>query len=475
MHSSYQASLVVIFLGGLVSIPVSAAGISNRYEIVFSNNQSVMTVMACFKGVPPERLVNHTPGAAGFLKKAYVVIDDLPQALVVRNGTILTDQLHGQECLHYQVDFLRVMQMNRDLRFMPDKNNHVRTQAGYWLWTPPDYDTIDVIFYLDEAYNVTAPWQLIERKPEFTRFRLHAHADNRDSLVFFGRFTLHNLNVGDSELRIAILGDTSADQRQKLLDWVEYGARALTLAYGEFPRPQLSVLVFPIGPHTSVVPWGEVKRNGGTSVYLYVDQTRPLAEIKNDWTLIHELSHTLHPFISMEGRWLSEGLATWYENVLQARAKTLTVQQAWTKLHQGFKRGRAETEPDISLRQVSENMRENRKFMRVYWSGTALWLRADWWLRTQYQTSLDQVMLQFQRCCLLADRPWSAQEFMQQLDQMSGNNIFTGLYEDYARSDRFPDVTDIYTSLGLEEMGEQLSINQNATHADLVHSIMRTP
>lgn len=453
-------------------MPAAAAAVDGRYDIVFTHNQRVMTVKACFGDNPPDRLVNRRRGASGFIKKAYVVIDEQPQALLVRNGRILTAGLHGQDCLHYQVDFLRVMNTHQNLRFMAEKSNHVRTEAAAWLWLPESYAALDVIFHLDEGYRVSAPWRLIDSDAESTHYRLHPGHDNGESLVYFGRMRSHVLPVGDTVLRLSIMGDIDDNSAGKLIDWIDYGAQALTRVYGHFPATQLPVLIFPVGPDREIVPWGEIKREGGNCIHLYVDHTRPLAGIIDDWTLVHELSHTLHPYISMEGRWLSEGLATYYQNVLQARAGVLSSREAWTKLHQGFERGIAETRSGRKLKQVSRNMHENRQYMRVYWSGTALWLRADWLLRTRHDASLDALMKQFHDCCLASARTWSPLEYMQMMDRLSGTGIFTDMYHEYANSDEFPDLSAVYRSLGLKSRGYDLELVPNAPQQRLVQAIM---
>ena len=51
----------------------------------------------------------------------------------------------------------------------------------------------------------------------------------------------------------------------------------------------------------------------------------------------------LMPYISSRDRWLSEGLASYYQNVLRARDGRLTDTQAWQLLYEGFQRGKKNT------------------------------------------------------------------------------------------------------------------------------------
>ncbi len=72
--------------------------------------------------------------------------------------------------------------------------------------------------------------------------------------------------------------------------------------------------------------------------------------------LVHELSHLLHPVIDGYDRWLSEGIASYYQNVLRARAGLRSAQWSWDALHAGFERGIRSTQRGRSLAEVSESM-----------------------------------------------------------------------------------------------------------------------
>ena len=64
--------------------------------------------------------------------------------------------------------------------------------------------------------------------------------------------------------------------------------------------------------------------------------------LQRAWTGYHELAHLLIPYQGWGGAWFSEGLASYYQNILQARVGILTEQQMWQKLYEGFQRGRGD-------------------------------------------------------------------------------------------------------------------------------------
>jgi predicted metalloprotease with PDZ domain len=191
-------------------------------------------------------------------------------------------------------------------------------------------------------------------------------------------------------------------------------------------------------------------RDGGEAVELFVDQSRPLEALLGDWTATHEFSHLMLPYIEQQHRWVSEGFAQYYQNVLLARSGAYDTQKAWQELYDGFERGR-KSRPELSPNAATiAGMRSAR--MKIYWSGAALALMADVTLRERSggKESLDDVMSRLQSCCLPSRRVWSAPEFFATLDTLAGEPVFMPLYRRYADTAGFPDVRPLFTRLGLK-------------------------
>jgi len=226
------------------------------------------------------------------------------------------------------------------------------------------------------------------------------------------------------------------------------------------------------------VPWGEVQRGGGDAVHLYINQSLSEQAFIDDWVMVHELSHLLHPVIVSPDRWLYEGIASYYQNVLRARAGLMSAQSAWSKLHAGFERGIRGTPRGRSLAEVSETMIRDRSFMRVYWSGAALALLADVELRRHSAgaQSLDTALAALSDCCLPSNRSWTARELMQKLDRLTDTTVFMDLYRAHVDSDDFPDLGAVYTELGLQPMSAtRLRLDALASGASICAAIMAAP
>ena len=86
------------------------------------------------------------------------------------------------------------------------------------------------------------------------------------------------------------------------------------------PREQLRVVIQRADDAREPVPWAHVIRSHPQGVKFYVNPDFSLGRFMRDWTAAHELSHLYLPYPGQPDIWLSEGLATYYQNIIQARS-----------------------------------------------------------------------------------------------------------------------------------------------------------
>lgn len=237
--------------------------------------------------------------------------------------------------------------------------------------------------------------------------------------------------------------DTTA---RKIVDWIDHVADQVSMPYGRFPIAASRILIIPTKTNPrgndSPVPFGRVTRRGGETVELYVDIQRPIEDLYADWTATHEFSHLLLPRISWRQKWISEGFASYYQNVLMVRDGRYTQEQGIRKLTEGFDRGRA-SRPALSLNQAAEEGVRGARY-KIYWSGAAIALLADIELREQSRggESLDTVLGRFQQCCLPSRKRWTGIELFSKLDSLVDFPVFMPLYRQHADVPGFPDIDD---------------------------------
>ena len=250
------------------------------------------------------------------------------------------------------------------------------------------------------------------------------------------------VHAGDTELRIMV--DAPDGARADMLHrWLAEVAKAELTVSGRFPLASAQVRVEEIrSDDPSPVPWGQTSRRRNVAVLLYVRDDATLEELRSDWTAVHELAHLFHPYLGMRGRWLAEGLASYYQNVLRARIGLLSEEQAWQRLDAGFGRGRGAV-TGIRLDELGR-----RGTMRVYWAGAAYWLEADLALRAR-GSSLDAALGKYARCCLQGTASVAPETFVADLDRVADADVFGSLYQRYAASREFPSLEAAYRRLGI--------------------------
>lgn len=434
----------------LLVAAVAAGGVAAEpvYEVSLSPDQRTLSVALCRTTDVPHRLFLDSTRqieALGEIRYAGRVLD--------RSRGRVTLPAGDPGCLEYTVavDRLRaerrasVLRLGRDLIVTPD----------VWLLAPRSRSTYEVRFSLPPGVQVSAPWQPLDAA--LTRYRVAPSPNGWEPVVAFGRFRQFPITLPGGRLDVAVLDGSPTADVADVRRWVEAAARQVTLAYGRFPVPRVQVVVVPVsGLETwggragdEAMPFARVLRRGGSAVQFFLNQLAPLEAVLGDWTATHEFSHLMLPYVRREDAWLSEGFASYYQNVLRARDGVLTEASAWRELCAGFERGRDDYRDTLaeSIRFRGPNM-----IMRMYWSGAAMALLADVELRTRSGgvQSLDSVLAAFEACCLPSSRTWTAVELFERLDALSGDTVFAEIYRRWVNAVEFPELAPVLADLGVE-------------------------
>ncbi|MGH8060840.1 MAG: hypothetical protein ACREO7_02380 [Pseudoxanthomonas sp.] len=283
------------------------------------------------------------------------------------------------------------------------------------------------------------------------------------------------LHAGDTELRVEVVGVDDPARVEMLQRWISESAEATKTLSGRFPLRSAYLRVQQIDSRdSSPVPWGQTQRRDEVGALLYVRRDADYEALRGDWTAVHELSHLYHPYLGDSGRWLAEGLASYYQNVFRARAGMIDADEAWKSLDAGFRRGQAVT----SGTRLDAMGRGRDGTMRVYWAGAAYWLEADLALRRERDSSLDAVLDEYTRCCLRGGASVAPSDFAAVLDRIAGGNSFITLYRRYAASRAFPSLdNNAYRRLGITRDGDGLEFAGSRESRQLRDAIMapRTP
>lgn len=292
-------------------------------------------------------------------------------------------------------------------------------------------------------------------------------------LVVFGLLLIFSSGVkalvdAPSPLVIELDDSFNMEQRQLLQDWLHDVASAVKTVYGEWPQAKTLVHVeshrsFGWGKR-SPVPWGQVIRGARSddmdTVRLLVDLSQGEDRLRADWTAYHEFAHLLIPY-RRGSLWFSEGLASYYQNIIQARSGKLSETQMWQKVYDGFQRAKAQNRRSaLSLDNASKR---RGQFMRMHWHGVLYWLELDVRLRRDASAkarSLDEALLNLKRCC--ADQSLTPRQLAQRLDEVNGTEVFSSLFEQYRRERYIGDYQALLASVGVRIVNRRVVLSDNA-------------
>jgi hypothetical protein len=435
----------------LLGTDVASADRLHRYTVTIDPALTTLDVRACFDGMPPEALYAESLDAALALDEVRIEGTGKP---IQPAGSIRLKNVAENGCILYRANVSHpIKKHDRTGGKIRRVGGDLLSSAGIWLWRPESLaqdEDIEIAFVLPEGISVSAPWKVVSRSPERAVFRMGRTPQDWPVSVAFGRFKEQELRVAESRFDVVVLDGSPAPRIDELHRWIVDAAQTVTRVFGRFPQPRLQVVIAPGARGNEPTPAAYVTRGGGPAVHFFINQHRPIQEFLGDWTAVHELSHLLLPYVNSEDAWLSEGVATYYQNVLLVRAGRVLAADAWQRMVAGFERGRRNTR-GMTLAQATENMFRGGTSFRVYWEGAALILMADVRLRelSEGKQSMDTALATLNECCAGSERAWSAQQVFAQLDALTGTDVFGALLEQHRASNDFPDLAPAYRALGI--------------------------
>lgn len=261
-------------------------------------------------------------------------------------------------------------------------------------------------------------------------------------------------------LEISVSNAFSARSKERVIAWTEQLAESLTLVYGHWPREQWEIRVEAAsGSADEPIPWAQVNRGAIDKVTFYVAGNPDTRALLEEWTGYHEIAHLLLPYRGWGDGWFSEGLATYYQHLLQARFGLIDEQTLWQQLYEGFIRGREDVRFDgMALTEVNRQMRSRGGYMRVYWSGAWFFLAADLRLRAASDGthSLDDALLALNKCC--AREALSVPAIIEKLDASIAEPVFEPLYHVTRASTRVPEFELLFRQLGITVINGEVAL-----------------
>lgn len=434
-----------------------------RYELAVNPALTMASVRVCFDGAPPRRLEGIASGGEFVLDARGAT----GEPLRVDSGVVDLSSVAPGTCVSYRVDLTAAAAT----RFAMRRESDLVHPHTAWLLRPRPMPEAEIRLSFDfpEGMRASTPWPRAEQEGVVI---LPPSTFRRAATIAFGRFEVMEVQVPGARLAVAIVAGRLDVGAAAIARWLQGAGSAVAQICGAFPRERAQIVVVPVGPGSDGIAFGLVRRGGGASVLLLVHENATEAQLEASWVGVHELTHLAMPLLQRRDVWVSEGFASYYQEVLRARAGLQTPLEAWRRLDGGFDRGRAGSSGRYTLREASADMRNTGEYHRIYWSGAAFMLEADMRLRAA-GSSLDEAVALNAEIFEERTGSWRGEAVMERLDRAPRQPVMRRLYDSYAGLRRFPDVEGLYAELGLVR-GEDglLELNPHAPGAELRDAIM---
>ena len=439
---------------------------SVRYELAVDASLSTMDVRVCFEGGTPRFLIPvHEHGSEQLLFASAELEDGTTRTIRERPTLPLPARTR---CVRYRAS---LEPGGRSTYATARFGDALFAPTSVWMWGPEPRDehaTQRARFTLPEGVDMSALWPAAEDEPGWL-------APDDRALRFiaypaFGRLTRVRAAGPGGCVEATLLGEPGRELRideHALRRWMRAAADASARLTGTMPASRIGVVVAPtIDVPGMPVVFGLAGRGPWPTLAVLAGEGASEQALTRDWTLVHELAHLASPFVDHDEAWLPEGLATYYQEVLRARAGLCTPEHAWTTLDDGFRRGAASS-AGLTLVQASHQMRVTGEYIRVYWAGAALALLAD----VAYRRQGDSLDAAHERAWDARDRMLRADELVARLDGRDGG-AFAALAERWGGSTEFPELDEAYAYLGLRREGARIVLVEGAPGAAVRDAIM---
>jgi hypothetical protein len=364
--------------------------------------------------------------------------------------------------LRYRYQLGRAAEQIDRFNFAAYRGGALVAPPSTWLLHPQDYSGEDLYRFTmrvapgdDFASGVWSVAEGVFEAPAAVLFQAPYAA--------FGHFHQERLSIGAGVIRLFVSRaedlEVSADA---LRSAVARAGEAVSAYFTRFPVPELALLVLP-GAGDEI--FGMQLGNGGASVLLFIGRRVTEGELAQDWVMAHELFHLGFPTLARRHLWLAEGLATYQEAVVRARAGRIDEAELWRILLTGTRKGLA-SEGDVGLN-------GSTSWGRVYWGGALFCLLADVALRagSNNRVSLDDAARGILDAGGDTSMRWSIQQTLAAAERALASTTLSELYREHGEVTTPIDLEALWQRLGVREAEGHVLFDESAEWAHVRRAI----
>jgi hypothetical protein len=259
--------------------------------------------------------------------------------------------------------------------------------------------------------------------------------------------------AGDPELTLAVPPDAAQIAPNRLAAWVSAVAESNRRFWARSPTQGGLIVLIP-SPRGGV-PFGRVLSLGGAIVTVLVGQQATAQDLYDDWVLVHEFLHLGSPLMRDTGAWLNEGIATFYEPILRARAGWKSEDEVWREWASQMPRGMPAM-TGIGL--------ENAGRGGIYWGGALFVLMAE---IESLRASGGKIGFSDCLRTVLAEGgdvtvKWPTMKLLERCDAMLGGGVLAALAGQHIERGSAMDLDRLWRRLGIALDGDAVRYDDGA-------------
>jgi hypothetical protein len=265
-----------------------------------------------------------------------------------------------------------------------------------------------------------------------------------------------------------VFADGAPDlDRGRVMNWIHESARAVTTYFGRFPVAHVGILV--MAGDGAGIGSGATYGFDGSAIRIGVGRAADATVFKDDWVLVHEMTHLALPTVPRRSEWLLEGNATYVEPIARAQAGQLDPTEVWRWSVEGMPKG---------LPAASDRGLDNTPtWGRTYWGGAIFWLLADVRIRadTHNRLGVSDALRAINRSSGGIGANWSVEKIVAVGDRATGTNELTRLYAEMKSTPVQTDLQDLFINLGVRAHDGKIDFDDDAPLANIRRRITAPP
>jgi hypothetical protein len=275
------------------------------------------------------------------------------------------------------------------------------------------------------------------------------------------------LSIGGGDIDVVFADGAGGLDQARVMRWIRMSATAVTTYFGRFPVMHVGLLV--IAAEGDKVRAGTTYGFDGSAIRIPVGRSADEEAFRNDWILVHEMTHLALPVVPRRSEWLLEGNATYVEPIARAQAGQLDAAAVW--------RWTLEDMPKGLPKPGDQGLDNTPTWGRTYWGGAMFWLLAD--VRIQEQThgrlGVQDALRAINRQSGGNGTHWSVDQVMAAGDQATSTRVLATLYAEMKATPMDVDLKDLFAKLGLSESDSKVVFDDRAPLAAIRRRITAPP